>query len=87
MTKKALYHTIILPDSVFTEIKLLQNELSKIDDTIWTLSDVINLLLRFTFDQKHGPIYNQKEVFLKEYLYGKELFLEKFSKYVCMSTH
>ena len=86
MSKHIVYNTIILQDSVFEEIQKLQDELSQSDKKKWSVSNVITLLLRFYFDEINDPIFAQKILFLKNYLTGKELFLNKFIANVLVSS-
>jgi hypothetical protein len=85
MSRKIIYCTVIFQDFVFEEIQNLQDELSQRDGKIWSVSNVINLLLRFYFDDKNDPIYIQKFSFLKNYLDKKELFFKKFISCVLTS--
>ena len=86
MAMKIVYHTVIFQDFVFEEIHKLQNELSQIDGKIWSISNVINLLLKFYFEENNNPIYAQKTSFLKKYLIGKELFLNQFISNMLISS-
>jgi uncharacterized membrane-anchored protein YjiN (DUF445 family) len=86
MSKKIVYHTVILQDFVFEEIHRLQEELSQRDGKFWSISNVINLLLGFCFEEKHDPNYIQKISFLKNYLMEKELFLNTFVSNVLISS-
>ena len=86
MAKKIIYHTVILQDFVCEEIHRLQEELYQRDGKVWNISNVINLLLRFCFEEKHDPNYVQKISFLKMYLMEKELFLNTFISNVLISN-
>jgi len=86
MSQKIQYATIILSDHVYDEIQLLLKELSSKDNRIWSISNVINLLLRFCLHEENDLIYARNFPFLREYLSGKESFLEDFTSNVFRST-
>ena len=86
MSQKTQYATIIFPDHVYEEIKLLQKELSHKDNKIWDISSTIKLLLRFCLHEENDLIYAQDYSFLREYMYEKESFVKDFTSSVCMST-
>ena len=87
MSQKIQYVEIIFPDHIYDEIQLLQKELSRRDDRVWSVSSTINLLLRFCLHEENNVIYAQNASFLSDYLYAKESFLEEFSSRVFMSAH
>lgn len=86
MLEKIIYQTIIFQDSIFEEIRRLQNKLSQRDGKIWSISNVINLLLKFYFNDKNNPIYAQKFKFLESEFFRNELFLDEFISNVLMSS-
>lgn len=86
MSQKIKYATIIFPNHVYDEIQLLQNKLSCKDNKIWSVSNTINLLLRFCLHEENDLIYAQNYSFLRGYMYEKESFLEDFTLSVFRST-
>ena len=87
MAQNIQYATIIFPDHVYEEIQLLQKELSYKDNKIWSISNTINLLLRFCLHEENDVIYVQNYSFLREYTYGKESFLKDCTLSVLRSTY
>ena len=87
MAQKIQYATIIFPDHVYEEIQLLQKELSYKYNKIWSISNTINLLLRFCLHEENDVIYVQNYSFLREYTYGrvisKRLYFKCFKIYIC----
>lgn len=80
------YTTIIFPDHIYDEIRLLQKELSYKDNKIQSLSDTINLLLRFCLEEKN-LIHTQNYLFLMEHMCERESFLKDFTSSVLMSMY
>jgi hypothetical protein len=86
VSQKIKYATIIFPNHVYDEIQLLQKKLSRKDNKIWSVSNTINLLLRFCLHEENDLIYAQNYSFLRGYMYEKESFLEDFTLSVFRST-
>lgn len=80
------YATVIFPDHVYDEILLLKKELSCRYERLWSLSDTINLLIRFSFHEKNDLVYDQNYSFLNRYMDGKESFLQDFTLNVLRSV-
>ena len=78
MAKQIRYYTIIFQDSTFDEIKKLQKRLTCMDKKNWNLSNVINLLLKFYFEDKKDAIYAHKFPFLQDYFIMNNSFLNDF---------
>ncbi len=84
MSQKKLA-TVILPDYVYHKIKFFQKELSYKDNKEWSISDTVNLLLKFCLYEENDLIYTQDYSFFKEFTYGKESFLQDFTSNVLRS--
>jgi hypothetical protein len=87
LSEKIQYKTIILPDHIYAEIQKLQRELSYKDDKIHSITDTINLLLRFCIDKENYLIFVQDYPFLRSYLDEKKSFLDEFISSVFISAH
>ncbi|MFB5637317.1 MAG: hypothetical protein ACE5RF_02810 [Nitrosarchaeum sp.] len=87
MSRKVSYVEITFPDNIYAELELLQKALSLKDGKSWSISDTVNLLLRFSLSEKNDPIYEKNLLFLFDYLYTKEHFLNDFLLTVLMSAH
>jgi hypothetical protein len=79
------YAEIILPDNIYDEIRLLQKKLSHKDNKVWSFSNTVNLLLRYSLCEENGLIYTQYQ-FLREYLCERGSFLEDFTTGICRSA-
>jgi len=87
LSQKIQYKTIIFPDHVYAEIQKLQRELSYKDGKTHSITNTINLLLRFCIDKENYLIFVQDYPFLRDYLYGKKSFLDEFISSVFISAH
>ena len=85
LAKQIHYHNVIFQDCVYKEIQVLQEKLSRIDRTPWSISNVVNLLLGFYFDKTDNWMYNQKFPLLQEYLTEKSGFFDEFVADVLLS--
>jgi hypothetical protein len=85
--QKIRYRTIIFPDHVYAEIQKLQKELSYKDGKTPSITNMINLLLRFCIDKENYLIFVQDNPFLRDYLHEKKSFLDDFISSVFISVH
>lgn len=85
MSQKIHYASIILSENIYAEVELLQKKLSDKDNKIWSFSNTVNLLLRYSFHEENCFVYAQNHSFLDDYLVGKESFLKDFSTNVLRS--
>ena len=87
MSKKIYCRTIIFSNPIYDEIKLLQKELTNKDGKTWSISSTVNLLLRFYLCEENDLFYAQNVSFLRDFMQGKELFLEEFISRILISTY
>jgi hypothetical protein len=87
LSQKIQYKTIIFPEHVYDEIQKLRVELSRKDRKTYSISNTINLLLRFCFDEGNCFIFAQDYSFFRDYMYEKESFLEDFISSVFISAY
>ena len=87
LSQKIQYRTIIFPDHVYAEIQKLQKELSHKDGKTHSITDTINLLLRFCIDKENCLIFVQDNPFIRDYLHEKKSFLDDFISSVFISSH
>jgi len=80
------FKTIIFSENVYDEIQKLQRELCK-GGKIYSISNTVNLLLKFCMYEENDIIFAQDHLFLRNYLNEKELFLKDFISSVFMSAH
>ena len=74
LSQKIQYRTIIFPYHVYAETQKLQRELSYKDGKTHSITNTINLLLRFCIDKENYLIFVQDYPFLRDYLDGKNIF-------------
>ena len=86
MTMNLGYCRVIFQDFVYDELLTIQKMLSKIDRKPWSISKIINLLLKFYFADKNNPIYSKKYSFLRKYLIKKQVFLNQFISDILISS-
>ena len=83
MAQKIQHCTIILPDSLYSEILEITSQLSEFDGNTWSVSRTVSLLVEYCY--RTNPKDDRFDSFLDSYLYGKQ-FLKEFRMAVEISA-